>query len=159
MESLHAPWRIEYILAPKLPADQSLFTRIAQSDDDAKNLVICRERSCYALLNRYPYNGGHLMVVPYKQSPDFDGLTDDDLRVIHREVIRLEQVAQGLLDFAQGHLKKPLLRGSSMELLAGLRRACLPERDSAQRASGRSAQPRSPDNPLRPGLARRPGLS
>jgi ATP adenylyltransferase len=79
MESLHAPWRIEYILAPKLPFDQTLFTRIAQSDDDETNLVIVRDRTCYALLNRYPYNGGHLMIVPYKQTPDMNGLTDEEL--------------------------------------------------------------------------------
>ena len=79
MESLHAPWRMEYILAPKPKMDASLFTRIAQSSDDEANLVIVRDRTCFALLNRYPYNGGHLMVVPYKQTPDLNGLTEDEL--------------------------------------------------------------------------------
>ena len=82
MEALHAPWRIEYILAPKPPPSDgsvSLFTRIAQSSADEVNHVICRERSCYAVLNTYPYTGGHLLVVPYKQVPDFNGLTDDEL--------------------------------------------------------------------------------
>ncbi|HEU0038716.1 MAG TPA: HIT domain-containing protein [Verrucomicrobiae bacterium] len=79
MEPLHAPWRIEYILAPKQQLDQSLFTRIAQSVDDETNLVIVRDRTCYAVLNRYPYNGGHLMIVPYKQTPDLNGLTDEEL--------------------------------------------------------------------------------
>jgi ATP adenylyltransferase len=79
MESLHAPWRIEYILAPKPALDQSLFTRIAQSSDDEANYVIASGRTCYALLNAYPYTGGHLMVVPYKQTPDLNGLTDEEL--------------------------------------------------------------------------------
>ena len=80
MESLHAPWRIQYILAPKPPrAENSLFTRIAQSSDDAANLVVARDRTCYALLNAFPYTGGHLMVVPYKETPDLSGLTDDEL--------------------------------------------------------------------------------
>ena len=79
MEPLHAPWRIEYILAPKQQLDQSLFTRIAQSVDDETNLVIVRDRTCYAVLNRYPYNGGHLMIVPYKQTPDLNGLTDEEM--------------------------------------------------------------------------------
>jgi len=80
MELLHAPWRIEYIQAPKPPpADGSLFTRIAQSSDDEANLVIARDRTCYALLNRYPYNGGHLMVVPYRQAADLESLTDEEL--------------------------------------------------------------------------------
>ena len=79
MDSLHAPWRIEYILAPKPVLDESLFTSIAQSSDDAGNLVITRGKTCYALLNRYPYVGGHLMVVPYKQVPTLDGLNDQEL--------------------------------------------------------------------------------
>ena len=80
MDSLHAPWRIEYILAPKPPEDVSLFTRIANSSDDEANHVLARERTCYTLLNAYPYTGGHLLVVPYRQSPDFNGLTGDELR-------------------------------------------------------------------------------
>jgi ATP adenylyltransferase len=80
MEILHAPWRIEYILAPKPPpGDTSLFTRIAQAEDDVANHVIARDRSCFALLNTYPYNGGHLLIVPYKQTPDLNGLTDTEL--------------------------------------------------------------------------------
>ena len=79
MEPLHAPWRIEYILSPKPQLDESLFTRIAQSSDDETNLVIARGRTCFALLNRYPYTGGHLMIVPYKQVHDFNNLTDPEL--------------------------------------------------------------------------------
>ena len=80
MENLHAPWRIEYILASKPEAEEgSLFTRIAQSDDDEGNLVVARDRTCFALLNRYPYNGGHLMVVPYKETQGMEGLTRDEL--------------------------------------------------------------------------------
>src|ERR1044071_2001894 len=79
MEPLHAPWRIEYILAPKSELDDTLFPRIAQSSDDEANYVIARDRTCFALLNRYPYTGGHLMTVPYKQTPDFNGLTPEEL--------------------------------------------------------------------------------
>jgi ATP adenylyltransferase len=79
MESLHAPWRIEYILAPKRELPESLFTRIGQSNDDEANYVIARERTCYALLNTYPYTGGHLMVVPYKQAQDLDDLTEEEM--------------------------------------------------------------------------------
>ena len=80
MEALHAPWRIQYILGPKsVPADASLFTRIAQSSDDEANYVIARDRTCYAVLNTFPYNGGHLLVVPYKQTADLNGLTDEEM--------------------------------------------------------------------------------
>lgn len=80
MEPLHAPWRIEYILGPKeCSASGSVFSRIAQESNDEANLVIAREKTCFALLNSFPYNGGHLMVIPYKQVPDFHGLTEGEI--------------------------------------------------------------------------------
>jgi ATP adenylyltransferase len=79
MEQLHAPWRIEYILAPKPEGVDSLFARIAQSSDDEANYVVARDRTCFAVLNTYPYNGGHLLIVPYRQTPDLNGLTDEEL--------------------------------------------------------------------------------
>jgi ATP adenylyltransferase len=93
MESLHAPWRIEYILAPKPALNESLFTRIGQSSDDEANYIIARERACFALLNTYPYTGGHLMVVPYKQAQDLDELTDEELL----DVIRLTRRCKNAL--------------------------------------------------------------
>ncbi len=80
MDPLHAPWRIEYILAPKTePGKESIFSRIAQSSEDEANLVLVRDKTCFALLNSFPYTGGHLMIVPYKQVPDFDQLTETEL--------------------------------------------------------------------------------
>jgi ATP adenylyltransferase len=88
MDSLHAPWRIEYILSPKPELKEGLFTRITQSSDDVENLVVVRDRTCFALLNRYPYNGGHLMVVPYKEVPDMNGLTDEEMADLWKLVRR-----------------------------------------------------------------------
>jgi ATP adenylyltransferase len=94
METLYAPWRIQYILAPKRPATAtSIFTEIAQSSDDIENLVLAREKSCFALLNSYPYTGGHLMVVPYRQVPDFDGLADEEMT----DLLKLMRRCQGAL--------------------------------------------------------------
>lgn len=97
MELLHAPWRIQYILAPKpSTGDGSLFARIAQSNEDEANLVVARDRSCFALLNRYPYNGGHLMVVPYRQVAELGDLTLEELtdlmRLTQRCVAALKRV-------------------------------------------------------------------
>jgi ATP adenylyltransferase len=91
MESLHAPWRIQYILSPKpAPSDVSIFARIAQSNDDETHHVIVRSRSCFALLNNYPYNGGHLMVLPYKQVADFAELTDDEMLDLMKLMLRCQ---------------------------------------------------------------------
>ncbi|HEY1663165.1 MAG TPA: HIT domain-containing protein [Verrucomicrobiae bacterium] len=79
MDTLHAPWRIDYILSPRPDLKAGLFSRIAQSSDDEANYLIVRDRTCFALLNAYPYVGGHLMTVPYKEVMDLDGLTDEEL--------------------------------------------------------------------------------
>jgi len=96
MESLHAPWRIEYILSPKPELKEGLFTRIAQSSDDEANYVIARDRTCFAVLNKYPYNGGHLMVVPYKEVADLNGLTEEELadlwKLVRRSANALKQL-------------------------------------------------------------------
>ena len=91
MEPLHAPWRIAYILGPKpAPAEADVFKRIAESGEDEANYVVARERSCFAVLNRYPYNGGHLLVVPYKQSPDLNGLTEEEMADLFKLVRRCQ---------------------------------------------------------------------
>ena len=98
MELLHAPWRIDYILAPKPPeTGASLFTRLAQANDDVANLVIGRARTCFALLNRYPYTGGHLLVVPYKQTADLQGLTDEELTDLMRLTRRCQHALQQVM--------------------------------------------------------------
>ncbi len=97
MEPLHAPWRIEYILAPKHECAESLFTRIAQSNDDEANYVIARDRTCYALLNTYPYTGGHLMIVPYRQTPDLNGLTDEELADLLKLTRRCQNALQNVM--------------------------------------------------------------
>ena len=97
MDSLHAPWRIEYILSPKPELKQGLFARIAQSSDDEANLVVARDRTCFALLNRYPYNGGHLMVVPYKEAADLNGLTDEEVADLWKLVRRCINALSALM--------------------------------------------------------------
>lgn len=97
METLYAPWRIEYILARKPELKEGLFARIAESSDDVANLVIARDRTCFALLNCYPYNGGHIMVLPYRQSPDLNGLTDEELADLWKLVRRCTNALTSLM--------------------------------------------------------------
>lgn len=97
MECLHAPWRVEYILAPKREDTNDLFVQIAQSSDDEENLVIARERLCFALLNKYPYSGGHAMVVPYKKAANLNDLTDDELTDMMRLLRRCQNAMSSVL--------------------------------------------------------------
>jgi len=89
---------MQYILAPKVQSsDVSLFTRIAQSNDDEKHHVVARDRTCFAVLNTYPYNGGHLMVVPYKQVADFGELTDEEMTDLMKLTRRCQQVLKKVM--------------------------------------------------------------
>lgn len=98
MEALYAPWRIQYILAPKGPvSDQSLFSRIGQSNDDEANYVVLRDRTCYVVLNTYPYTAGHVMVVPYKQTADLGDLTEAELCDLMKLTRRCQRVLTKLM--------------------------------------------------------------
>ncbi|MEW6534690.1 MAG: HIT domain-containing protein [Candidatus Auribacterota bacterium] len=62
MNTVWAPWRIEYITAPD-KIEGCIFCN-ALSHDDSVHHVLVRRESCFALLNKYPYNNGHLMIAP-----------------------------------------------------------------------------------------------
>jgi ATP adenylyltransferase len=95
MKPLHAPWRIHYILGPKPTlSDKSIFSRAAEMGDDEKNYIIARRKACFAVLNTYPYNGGHMMVVPYRQVSNFEDLSDEELL----DMMRLVQTCQKALN-------------------------------------------------------------
>lgn len=67
MRILWAPWRMAYIrLFPSREGEGCFLCKAAGGNDDRKNLVIFRGKTCFVILNRYPYNNGHLMVAPYR---------------------------------------------------------------------------------------------
>lgn len=68
MDRLYAPWRMAYIDQPQKPdpgATGCVFCDKAASTDDVASLIVYRGQTCFVLLNLFPYNNGHLMVVPY----------------------------------------------------------------------------------------------
>jgi ATP adenylyltransferase len=76
MQLLHAYWRMDYIEAPRSQAAGSKpFTELPRLGDDRKALIVHRTRLSYLVLNRYPYNPGHLLAVPYREVADLDGLS------------------------------------------------------------------------------------
>jgi ATP adenylyltransferase len=72
---------------------------------DADGLVVARGVECYAVLNLYPYNSGHLMLVPYRHVPDYDELTDAEtleLAELTQHAIRAIRHASGAQGFNVG---------------------------------------------------------
>lgn len=72
MKTLWAPWRMQYILSKKEPG--CLFCKLPAEQRDRDNLILYRSGLTYVIMNRYPYNNGHLMVVPYVHTPSLEGL-------------------------------------------------------------------------------------
>ena len=72
MKRMWSPLRLEYLTAPK--ADGCIFCQAVQDDQDRENLVLLRGERAFLILNRYPYNNGHFMVVPYAHTPSLENL-------------------------------------------------------------------------------------
>jgi ATP adenylyltransferase len=93
---LWAPWRLEYI---KSAEGQ---TRCFLCDDakkrHAESLVLHRGKKAFVILNKYPYNTGHLLVSPYRHKDDFDALTDAEVL----EMMRLMGAAKRAIARAMG---------------------------------------------------------
>jgi ATP adenylyltransferase len=62
MEQLWAPWRMDYILGPK--PDTCVFCLPESREEDRERLVLTRGRHSFVIMNKFPYNSGHLMVTP-----------------------------------------------------------------------------------------------
>ncbi|MDM7925213.1 MAG: HIT domain-containing protein [bacterium] len=70
---LWAPWRMEYIESVNRPSG-CVFCLAWDGKDDRASLVVHRGESAFVILNRFPYNNGHLMVVPVRHTADLGGL-------------------------------------------------------------------------------------
>ncbi len=119
-ERIWAPWRLSYVqstddkpAAPAKPldflpdADCSCFICQAVADSDSRSrLVVARGKVSLSILNRYPYNNGHLLVAPRRHVGDLEGLTPPEhlemmetiarLTVVLREELKAEAFNVGL---------------------------------------------------------------
>ena len=86
MERLWAPWRLEYVQHAD-EQDGCVFC-LASAADDAGSLVLCRGERAFALLNRFPYASGHLMVAPYRHGAGFDALDEAEALEVHRLAVQ-----------------------------------------------------------------------
>ena len=83
MEQLWAPWRLEYVQHAD-DEGECVFCRAAALPEDEPELVIHRGERAFALLNKFPYSSGHLMVAPYRHGSGFDTLDEAEAAEVHR---------------------------------------------------------------------------
>ncbi len=88
MDRLWAPWRLEYVSKAEKSADGCFLCKAAQAADDRENLVLWRGEGTFCLLNRWPYNNGHLLVAPVAHEADLEELSEkellDQIRMLQR---------------------------------------------------------------------------
>ena len=92
MEQLHAYWRMDYIEAPRLPKDANPFTDLPALGDDAKAHIIHRSPLSYLILNKFPYNPGHLLAVPFRAVTDLVELSAAERADLMDEIVFGEKV-------------------------------------------------------------------
>ncbi len=90
MAILWAPWRMEYLMAKKTPG--CIFCEKQEEGADRENYVIFRTAHCFALLNAYPYNNGHLMIAPFRHVGSLSGLSAEERGDLMEAVARAEQI-------------------------------------------------------------------
>ena len=84
MEHIWAPWRIEYIMSEE--PEGCILCGKPGEDRDAENHILHRGKENFVMLNRYPYNPGHLLVSPYRHVGELDGMTETE-RNEHFEMV------------------------------------------------------------------------
>lgn len=78
MDNLFAPWRMQYISAPK-EEKGCIFCGLPLENRDEENLILFRGDFCFVILNAFPYNPGHLMVAPYRHTAEYEALDNEEL--------------------------------------------------------------------------------
>ena len=91
LESLWAPWRVEYFQAEH-QTGRDFLTEAAESSDDAAHLVIARRKSAFLIMNKYPYSAGHLMAVPYRKIHVMEELTEGEVLELWELSIRAQKL-------------------------------------------------------------------
>lgn len=95
IDRLWAPWRMSFIRNVD-QEDGCFLCRAALADNDRKHFVVRRGKTCFCLLNLYPYNNGHLLIAPLRHEAELEGLTEEE----RNEVLALAAEAKQALDRA-----------------------------------------------------------
>lgn len=93
MERLHSPWRFRYVSSAHRKTRGCVFCRAARSRRDRNVLVVYRGSENFIILNKYPYNNGHLMIVPFAHIASLQEATAETLT----EMIALAAFCEGAL--------------------------------------------------------------
>ncbi len=94
MERLWAPWRLAYIQQDKGTQDGCVFCVPESTDEDRQRLILHRGKHAFVVMNRFPYNNGHLLVTPYRHTADPGVLSDAETLEMQHLLVLCRDVLQ-----------------------------------------------------------------
>jgi len=98
LQRLWAPWRLDYVKSLQDADERCIFCAPPDEVGDRDRHIVVRRPGCLALLNRYPYNNGHLLVAPARHVAALADLDDDEMtaltQLIRDLVALLDQTLQ-----------------------------------------------------------------
>lgn len=100
MDNLWAPWRLSYVSTPKppgSPADECFVCKALADTDDRKHRIVRRTPLSAVILNAFPYNNGHLLVVPHNHVGRLDQLSAEQSADLQRTIVDMIAVIENLM--------------------------------------------------------------
>jgi ATP adenylyltransferase len=108
MKRLYAPWRQNYVTGmttksgdPSIPAHTCVFCKQLEAREDEKYFIVKRFKHSAIMMNRYPYNAGHILILPYEHKAELPDLTQE-ARAEMMEVVALSLPIVGKILQAEG---------------------------------------------------------
>lgn len=87
MENIYAPWRKDFIEKKEPKEDGCIFCNRLKLKPSSNSLVVFKGSYSFILLNKYPYNNGHLMIAPNKHTADFNELSENEYKELMENII------------------------------------------------------------------------
>ncbi len=104
MDKLWSPWRSNYIESFKEKKIENRCVFCSAKDEDIEEdncLIVYKRKKCFVMLNLYPYNSGHLMVIPYRHLSDMNDLTAEEIAEI-MDTVKMSMNCLGTIMKPQG---------------------------------------------------------
>lgn len=90
MDQIWAPWRMEYIGGER--DNGCVFCEKAASAEDEQNLVLLRGEKTFVIMNLYPYNNGHLLIIPKRHVGEMEELTEEEMMELFQMTRKMVRV-------------------------------------------------------------------
>ena len=87
-------WRAQYVQRDShgVASDKSVFSEILESGiPDEESFIVHRGQTCFVIMNAFPYSSGHVLVIPYREVPDLELLTEEETTEIWATVTKVVQ--------------------------------------------------------------------